>query len=70
MEPTVRELLLAKLDELVDMTTRDLDEILLVTEQLEPDRAQACRIAVGWARLMLDEVRLRVHGRPLDEPEP
>ena len=40
--PTVRDMLVAKLDELVAMTSRDLDEIRAVTDQLEPDRAQSC----------------------------
>jgi hypothetical protein len=31
-------MLVAKIDELVDMTTRDLGEIRAVTDQLEPDR--------------------------------
>jgi hypothetical protein len=45
-EPTVREMLVAKIDELVAMTTRDLDEIRPVVEQLEPDRARSCRNAI------------------------
>jgi hypothetical protein len=57
-DPTVRAMLVAKIDELVAMTTRDLDEIRAVTEQLEPDRA------------ILDEVQLRAHARSLDEGEP
>ena len=34
--PPVREMLIAKVDELVGMTSRDLDEIRAVTDQLEP----------------------------------
>jgi hypothetical protein len=61
-------MLVAKVNELVDMTSRDLDEIGAVTDQLEPDRAQSRRVVVGMCRVMLDEVRLRAHGGALDEP--
>jgi hypothetical protein len=64
--PPVREMLIAKVDELVGMTTRDLDKIRAVTDQLEPDRAQSCRVVVGMCRVMLDEIRLRAHARPLN----
>ena len=67
-DPTVRDMLVAKVDELVGMTSRDLDEIGAVTDQLEPDRAQSCRVVVRMCRVMLDEVRLRAHGGALDEP--
>ena len=50
-------MLVAKIDELVAMTSRDLDEILAVTEQLEPDRAQSCQVAIALTRVMLDEIR-------------
>jgi hypothetical protein len=69
-DPTVRELLLARVDELVDRMTRDLEEIRAVTEQLEPERARSCRNAITMAAVMVDEIRLRAHARPLDEPEP
>jgi hypothetical protein len=36
-EKSVRDMLVAKIDELVAMTTRDLDEIKATTDQLEPD---------------------------------
>jgi hypothetical protein len=61
-------MLVAKIDELIAMTSRDLDEIRAVTDQLEPDRAQSCRVVVALCRVMLDEVTLRAHARPLDEP--
>ena len=67
-DPTVREMLVAKVDELIAMTARDLEEIKKVTEQLEPDRAQSCRNALVLAEVYLDEIRLRAHARPLDEP--
>ena len=67
-DPTVRHMLVAKLDELVAMTSRDLDEIRAVTDQLEPDRAQSCRVVVALCRVMLDEIRLRAAAGPIDEP--
>jgi hypothetical protein len=59
-------MLVAKVDELVGMTTRDLDEIRAVTDQLEPDRAHSCRVAVAFAAVALDEVKLRARARPLE----
>ena len=49
-DPTVRDMLVAKLDELVAMTSRDLDEIRAVTDQLEPDRSQSCGWCSPWRR--------------------
>jgi hypothetical protein len=43
-------MLVVKVDELVAMTTRDLDEIRAVTDQLEPDRAQSCRVVPTMAK--------------------
>jgi hypothetical protein len=60
-EKSVRDMLVAKVDELIDMTSRDLDEIRAVTEQLEPDRAQSCRTALAMTATMLDEIKLRAH---------
>jgi hypothetical protein len=57
-------MLVAKIDELVDMTAPDLDEIRAVTEQLEPERARSCRNALTMAAVMIDEVRLRAHTPP------
>jgi hypothetical protein len=66
-EPNVRDLLLARVDELVaDMSSR-LDEVREVTEQLHPERARSCRNAITMASVMIDEIRLRAHARPLDE---
>jgi hypothetical protein len=47
-----------------------LDEVRMVTEQLEPERARSCRNAITMASVMVDEIRLRAYARPLDEPEP
>ena len=69
MEPTVRAMLLTKVDELVASMARLLDEVRAVTEQLEPERARSCRNAITMASVMVDEIRLQAHARPLDEPE-
>jgi hypothetical protein len=66
-DPTVRAMLVAKVDELVTMAGRDLDEIRAVCDQLEPDRAHSCRVAVALAAVALDEVKLRAHAGPIDE---
>jgi hypothetical protein len=60
-------MLVAKIDELVAMTARDLDEIRAVTDQVEPERAAACRTVLTMATVMLDEIRLRAHAGPIDE---
>jgi hypothetical protein len=66
-DPTVRELLLADLDELLAAVTRALDKIGEVTDQLEPERARACRSAIAVTRAGLMEIHDRAHARPLDE---
>jgi hypothetical protein len=60
-------MLLAKVDKLVANMTSELDEVRTVTEQLEPDRARSCRIAVSVTRAAIDEIQLRAHARPLSE---
>jgi hypothetical protein len=47
-----------------------LDEVRAVTEQLAPERARSCRNAITMCIVMVDEIRLRAHAHPLDEPEP
>jgi hypothetical protein len=66
-EKTVRDMLVAKIDELVAMTTRDLDEIKAMTNS-SSRTAQSCRVVLTMARVMLDQVRLRAAVRPIDEP--
>jgi hypothetical protein len=66
-DPTVRALLLERLDELVARMTSLLDEVRAVTEQLEPERARSCRNAITMASVMIDEIRLRAHARPLEQ---
>jgi hypothetical protein len=66
---SVREQLLRRIDELVARVATLLDGVRAVTEQLEPERARSCRNAITMCSVMVDEVRLRAHARPLDEPE-
>jgi hypothetical protein len=63
-------MLLAKVDELVAGMAGQLEEVRAVTEQLEPERARSSRNAITMASAMVDEIRLRAHARPFDEPEP
>jgi hypothetical protein len=67
---SVREQLLRRMDELTARMATLLHEVRAVTEQLEPERARSCRNAITMASVMIDEIRLRAHARPLDEPEP
>ena len=64
---SVRAVLVAKVDELVDITANDLAEIRTVTDQLHPERANSCATAIELAELALDEIRQRAHIRPGDE---
>jgi hypothetical protein len=61
-------MLLARVDELVDQMTQHLEEARTVTEQLHPEQARSCRNAITMASVMIDEIRLRAHARPLEEP--
>jgi hypothetical protein len=67
---TVRELLLTRIDEHCRLLEIELEQVTEVTEQLEPERARSCRNAITMASVMVDEIRLRAHARPLDEPKP
>jgi hypothetical protein len=69
-DPNVRDLLLARVDEITAKMTELIAEVRVATEQLEPERARSCRNAITMASVMIDEIRLRAHARPLDEPEP
>jgi len=70
VEPTVRELLLARIDEHCRLLGLELDQVAKACEQLAPERARSCRNAITMASVMIDEIRLRAHAKPLDEPEP
>jgi hypothetical protein len=67
---SVRAQLLARVDEITGRIAELLEYVRTVTEQLEPERARSCRNAITMAPVMVDEIRLRAHARPLDEPEP
>jgi hypothetical protein len=69
-QPTVDELLLDRIDEHCRLLALELDQAARATEQLAPERARSCRNAITMASVMVDEIRLRAHARPLDEPEP
>jgi hypothetical protein len=69
-DPKVRDLLLAKVDELTASLATELAEVRDMTEQLAPERARSCRNAITMCSVMVDEIRLRAHARPLEEPEP
>jgi hypothetical protein len=66
-DPTVRQMLLAKVDDLTAKMATELVEVREVTEQLHPERARSCRNGITMASVMIDEIRLRAHARPLDE---
>jgi hypothetical protein len=67
---SVREQLLARVDDLTASMATQLADVREVTEQLHPERARSCRNAIAMAAVMLDEIRLRAHARSLDEPGP
>ena len=69
-EPTVRELLLTRIDEHCRLLGLELDQVAKACEQLAPERARSTRNAITMASVMVDEIRLRAHARPLHEPEP
>ncbi|MGH9286989.1 MAG: hypothetical protein ACRD0V_01615 [Acidimicrobiales bacterium] len=64
-DPTVGDMLLARVDELVAQMTQSLEEVRTVTEQLEPERARSCRNAITMCSVMVDGIRLRAHARPV-----
>jgi hypothetical protein len=68
-DPNVRDLLLARVDEITAKLTELIAEVREVTEQLAPERARSCRNAITMCSVMIDEIRLRAHARPLDEGE-
>jgi hypothetical protein len=61
---------LARIDEHCRLLEIELEQVTEVTEQLEPERARSCRNAITMASVMVDEIRLRAHARPLEEGEP
>jgi hypothetical protein len=69
-EPTVDELLLARINEHCRLLGLELAQVTKACEQLAPERARSCRNAITMASVMVDEIRLRAHARPIDGPEP
>jgi hypothetical protein len=67
-DPKVRELLIARVDDLTGRIADLIAEVREVTEQLHPERARSCGNAITMASVMVDEIRLRAHAQPLDEP--
>jgi hypothetical protein len=65
---SVRGIILARVDEITAKMASELDAVRTMTEQLEP--ARSCRNAITMCSVMIDEIRLRAHARPIDEPEP
>jgi hypothetical protein len=51
-DPNVRDLLLARVDEITANMTAEVDEVRTVTEQLHPERARSCRNAITMASVM------------------
>ena len=66
---TIRELLLARIDEHCRLLELELEQVTNACEQLEPERARSCRNAITMASVMVDEIRLRAHARPLDSDD-
>jgi hypothetical protein len=64
---SVRAQLLARVDEITARMSELIAEVRAVTEQLHAERARSCRNAITMASVMVDEIRLRAHARPLDE---
>jgi hypothetical protein len=58
-EPTVHELLLARIDEHCRLLGLELDQVAKACEQLAPERARSCRNALTMCRVMVDQIRLR-----------
>jgi hypothetical protein len=46
-----------------------IEEIGAVTEQLHAERGRSCRNAITMASVMVDEIRLRAHARPLENDD-
>jgi hypothetical protein len=64
-EPTVLELLQARIDGYCRTFNQELDLLERVTSQLAPDRAHCCGTAIEMARIAVDEIRLRAMAEPM-----
>jgi hypothetical protein len=65
-EPTIEELLLARINSYSRQFEQELELLQRVTDQLEPDRAASCRATIRMIRIMVDEVARCAAGGPLD----
>jgi hypothetical protein len=63
VEPTVAELLLARIESEVRVLRTELDDLSRVVLQLEPERSRECLVAIEAARSLLREVPDRARGR-------
>jgi hypothetical protein len=68
-DPNVRDLLIARVDQITARISELIAEVREVTEQLHPERARSCRNAITMASVMVDEIHLRAHARPLEEDD-
>ena len=59
--PTVRDMLLAPIDEHCRLLALALDQAAKACEQLDRERARSCRNTITMASVMIDEIRLRAH---------
>jgi hypothetical protein len=66
-DPKVRDMLIARVDDLTGRMADLVAELREVTEQLHPEQARSCRNAITMCSVMIDEIRLRAHACPLDE---
>jgi hypothetical protein len=69
VEPTVGELLVARIDEPCRLLHLEFDNVAKACEQLAPERARSCRNAITMASVMVDEIRLRAHARRSTSPK-
>jgi hypothetical protein len=58
-DPKVRDMLLAKVDDLTGRMVDLVAEVREVTEQLHPERARSCRNAITMASVMIYAIRLK-----------
>jgi hypothetical protein len=56
-----------RIDEYCRLLSLELEQVAKACEQLAPERARSCRNAITICSVMVDEIRLRAHARPLDE---
>jgi hypothetical protein len=62
-EPTVEELLLARLDGYVRLFNEELDLLGRIVDQLDHDKRESCLGAIGMCRIAVEEIVLRARGQ-------